>query len=487
MQGYAPDMRQAVLYGLIVFCVILAGCTSSMDVGTMFPLGDTSFSNLRSASDNATYHLSYRIETGDELAGVEETTSFDEYRFNGEKKVVTVKEGRYRDSIQARFEHGGQTVTCVEHQSYRGSRVECSTGDTYGFIDPRKQVLTGINTSSLSSQGVRTIADRRCTAFIGKAAANITESGERLNTRFCLDNEYGYVAAMTVNKTVEPALRSSYETTLYRMNVTDFDTEVTRDDVTVPIAYTADLSCDDSPSMNGPHLTFTPFQEFNTITLNVSGTNVTKHVGPRFREAIIPLDRLLFEDGSNTVTIYGNGHKITEYCYYDRYDYHTSSGYRFESSDACPPYEYVSAVFNSSRLETSVRFDYDDSYTSPADSPNVTLDVVRNRQVIRNTTFSVDAGGAYSKLLDGFTAAPDSVRIDVQGCDSHLLVEEVESGSLYTYRRECLKDNWCNGRSTTGGWRCNQDGWFNSSGTYWCSCTRECTVNAADYDTYWDR
>lgn len=301
-------------YLLIVVVILASGCASVSDspaenetVETDFegqesPDSNPTFSELASKAESTNYHVKYTLEG---LGPLMYDGTPEVFSYNGVRKVS-------RFGNLSSFNFGGNEngyynvyytkdlqIDCIEGWDTGNG---CSTLPTDGApsVDYYDYRIDRFNVSRL---GTRDVLGRRCHLFE-------LSGGDFINSKLdiCLDEKKGYAAFLEM-KTLGNVSRTTME-----MEATEFNMDVSAEDVKLPVDAVSYLTCTDGS------LNITKNRFSGDVKFNLNGKeNRTASLEAWSTETFDVSDSI--EEGLNTATVYAGGTSDSSECRSTSYDY----------------------------------------------------------------------------------------------------------------------------------------------------------------------
>lgn len=281
--------------------------------------------------------------------------SLDFYKLDDDSKVIASAMG----TTSATYTKNGKTISCTEGSlgSLYSSTSTLSCKLTQSTQIPTKVEVNEdlYNQTNVIYNGVKKIIGRDCDDFIiilnetsikslqssvpltGLAIQQTdlpSENKTRINYEACMDKQYGYVALLNISVSGYSKLSGkAEETNLMSMQVTGVSTDVTANDLVIPVAFIiGKMNC----SKSSVKFSMTPMQDIigPTINLKLSSYNQNISVYKTMDKMILglsysidmPITTTLKNSYYNTEVCIGNDCQ-SDYCYISSYTTSTTDYY----------------------------------------------------------------------------------------------------------------------------------------------------------------
>lgn len=296
-------MQRYWLVAGLAAAVMLAGCTGQSSQRD----SETVFMDLVSQQQSSTYHVSYTADgtlRGDPGRVVSDM-ELNRYRYQGRPKSVVTVTASGRQWIDAAFRTQDRKLTCFDVAAVGESgdaSFSCSLEDSeWQFIDQ----FTDAKNFRLNLSGTREIAGRTCQAFTAVPTANTafniagaTKDGNGMTITLCVDKAQGYLAYVSVNATSTSELSGEKTQNLFTLRAISHDTDVTADDVALPVSAIMDVYCDEEP-----HVRITPLEQLQQPELTVNGESLSWSGSAPFTPMNVSIPISALNKGTNNVTL----------------------------------------------------------------------------------------------------------------------------------------------------------------------------------------
>ncbi len=291
------------LAAFLALVVVASGCIGSSQTP------EQKLDSLTSKANTSTYHITYAVELGgsEALSGL--VGSPEIYSLNGDTKRVTTTNILGSETTSATYKKDGMTVHCTESSFALSEGLSCNKGESSSTTQTPSEMLEDMPRISVNETGTRTVADRKCTMFELKASENTTTYTEDVNgtMNLCVDDKKGYVASMGINITTSSELTSGETRNAIRMYVKDYSSEVTEQDLEIPVNTMVSLNCDPF------HANVTSLGYSGEAKLELAGTNQTISLDEG-EERRIELDTSKRSNYNTEVTVYAGGKVSSDSC-----------------------------------------------------------------------------------------------------------------------------------------------------------------------------